>query len=247
MPEFEDSQDKPSSKENYTPSTDASNKPRTRRRSGGFKTEYTAPKTGIGEVDPVQALKEEKLSGSAKPQAERSKDSSTSRKAERPERSERPERAERPRQRREDAPVRTSKAQPSPETLAAIQRVEARLNERKAARDTRRGDSGESRPERSKSSATSERRPSARKPQSKGFFASILSFFGLGPKPPAKKKGGEGKPSSSRDPGNRPRSRDDGSRRGPGQNRRGSSNKGRRSGGGNRPRRSENRSRETQS
>jgi len=233
MPDFEEPQAVTSSKENYTPSTDASSKPRTRRRSGGFKTEYAPPKTGIGEVDPVHALKEEKLSGRAKPQpepqSERQQDKAHGRNGDRPERS---------RQRRSERAERTSKAQPSPETLAAIQRVEARLNERKAARDTRRGDSADSRPERSKKNSSSERKSAPRKPQSKGFFATILSFFGLGPKEPAKKKKDPAKPAANRSPANRPRSKDDGDRRRSGQNRRGSGNKGRRS---------ENRSRENQS
>lgn len=241
MPDFEEPQAVTSSKENYTPSIDASSKPRTRRRSGGFKTEYTPPRTSIGEVDPVQALKQEKLSGRAKPQPEpqpeQQNDKAAVRNGDRPERS---------RERRSDRPERTSKAQPSPETLAAIQRVEARLNERKAARDSRRGDSGDSRAERSKASTSSERKRSPRKPQSKGFFASILSFIGLGPKKPAKKKKEPAQPAANRSQASRPRRKDDGDRRGSGQNRRGSGNKGRRT-GGNRPRRSENRSREHQS
>lgn len=242
MPEFEEPEAINSSKENYTPSTDATNKPRTRRRSGGFKTEYTAPKLGIGEVDPVEALKREKLSGSAKPQPESKREKSAPR-TDRPER--RPERR-REAPRREAPSTRVSNADPSAETLAAIQRVEARLNERRAARgDTRRSEKPGSRPDRAEKTPTGERRSPTRKPQSSGILNSILSFFGLGAKPTASKKSDQSKPSGSRSQSNRPRSKGGSDSRGQGPNRR-SSNKGRRS-GGNGPRRNDRRNRETQS
>ena len=64
MPEFEEENINASTSENYTPSTDASAKPRTRRRSGGFKAELAPIKnTRVGEVSAAGALKKEKLSG----------------------------------------------------------------------------------------------------------------------------------------------------------------------------------------
>jgi hypothetical protein len=69
MPEFEETNSQPNQEHNYTPSTDASKKPRGRRRSGGFKTEVASASTaGMGEVNASDALKSEKLSGSARPQ-----------------------------------------------------------------------------------------------------------------------------------------------------------------------------------
>ena len=106
MPEFEEDNPTTSQSQNYTPSTDASQKPRTRRRSGGFKTEVVSLKNAkIGEVNAAEAIKEEKLSGQASPAAE-------------PRREPRAEREPR-------APSRETNPLPSPETLAAITRVEA--------------------------------------------------------------------------------------------------------------------------
>jgi hypothetical protein len=69
MPEFEETNSQPDPSHNYTPSTDASSKPRTRRRSGGFKTEVASASTAnIGEVNAAEAVKGEKLSGRARPQ-----------------------------------------------------------------------------------------------------------------------------------------------------------------------------------
>ena len=82
MPEFEETNNKPNPEHSYTPSTDASKKPRGRRRSGGFKTEVASASTAnMGEVNAADALKSEKLSGSGRP----------------PEREERPKRERKPR------------------------------------------------------------------------------------------------------------------------------------------------------
>ncbi len=239
MPEFEEPEAASSSKENYTPSTDATKKPRTRRRSGGFKTEYTAPSLSIGEVEAAEALKKEKLSGRAKPESNSEKEEATRAATKKP--------ARRPERKSENPGAKVGNADPSAETLAAIQRVEARLNERRAERDTRRAEKDKNRSGKSEKSSDSRRTSSDRKPQSKGILASILSFFGLGSKPqPAKKKNGQGRPSGSRGQGNRPpRSKNGGNNRGPGSDRRGSG-KGRSRGGKN-PRRSDRRSREPKS
>ncbi len=201
MPEFEEPDVKPNSPQNYIPSTDA--KPRTRRRSGGFKTEPPKMDFNIGEVDPVKALKEEKLSGPAKSADQvpserpaRPERGERRERTDRPERSERPRRAERAeRSERPERPERRAthaepvgNAAPSEATLAAISRVEARIEERRQAR-------GANRPEREK---TPKRQESPRAPRGnapkkpakkKGLLATILGFFGLGAKEPARKNG----------------------------------------------------------
>ena len=66
MPEFEEVSPETNPQHNYVPSTDA--KPRSRRRSGGFKKELS-PATAdskMGEVDPAEMLQSESLSGSNK-------------------------------------------------------------------------------------------------------------------------------------------------------------------------------------
>lgn len=225
MPEFEEPEAVSSSKENYTPSTDATKKPRTRRRSGGFKTEYTAPTAGLGEVDPVEALKREKLSGGAKAPSKAIKERSAPRSV----------KAEKPERKRERPSRRVSNAQPSPETLAAIQRVEARLDERSKEREAKRPARDKSRSTKSDAKPSGERRSTGQKASSGGIFASILGFFGIGSKPTPKKSGGSGKPSGNRSQGDRPHSKNSGGRKrsqGTGQNRPRSKNGPRREGGG---------------
>lgn len=209
MPEFEEHQQTDSQAESYTPSTDATAKPRTRRRSGGFKTDAaSASKGNMGPVNPTEALKEEKLSGSGQPAAANS--APRSERSDRPERSERAPRKERAprseRPAREDKPRKeraprkerpVANPQPSAETLAAIATVEARLAERKTERDARRAERDKNRP------AKKERKPAAKKtakkaprnkPQPKGgIIAAITGFFGklFGAEPePAKKTSG---------------------------------------------------------
>ncbi len=203
MPEFEEEKANASQSESYTPSTDASKKPRTRRRSGGFKTEVVAVDTSkMGEVSAADALKSEKLSGqpsAAEPRREREEKPRRERSERKPRgdrepRGERAPRERKPREPREPRePRRETNPQPSPETLAAIASVEAKLTERRTERDARRAERDKNRP------AKSERKPQAKrdgtkpapKQPKKGLLASILSIFGLGPKEaPAPKKGG---------------------------------------------------------
>ena len=131
MPEFEETSTTSNPSHNYTPSADA--KPRTRRRSGGFKKEISsAPKGNMGEVNPVDALKSEKLTGSAD---ESATDTPQAKPVERKKRTERQGPREQ-RERREDKQTRGN-PEPSEATLAAIRAVEARIAERKAERDAR--------------------------------------------------------------------------------------------------------------
>jgi hypothetical protein len=196
MPEFEEDNLNASQSETYTPSTDASDKPRTRRRSGGFKTEVAPVSNAkIGEVDAAKALKEEKLSGPAKSAAGADAPTEQRERSEKParrERSERAPRAERaPRQKREPQPPRSdANPQPSAETLAAIASVEAKINERRAERDARRAARDKNRPAKSKDGAPSVKRrssgdsrpSSAKNPTPKvdegGLIAAIGGFFG---------------------------------------------------------------------
>jgi len=230
MPEFEEA-DITSNQQNYTPSTDASNKPRTRRRSGGFKTEQTVPNSNIGEVNPADALKSEKLSGRHKPEPKKEKPAPKAK-------------AERSAAPQAEKPESTGKAEPSPETLAAIRRVEARLAERKKERDAKRSEREKTRSAKSEKKPAPQRKTSGGKSakQSGGLIASILKIFGIGPKEPVKKQSGKGKPRN----GGRPQGK--GSNRGPGggQNRRGGNRSGKGSRrGGKGPRKSDRRSNET--
>lgn len=227
MPEFEETSSASNPSHNYTPSTDA--KPRTRRRSGGFKKEYgSAPKGNMGEVDPVDALKSEKLSGGSDTSAvEVAPQQDSAPKAEKPERKERA-----PRQKREPREDDTPRGNPEPSeaTLASIQVVEGRIAERKAERDARYEERKKARAAEKKDKPAAKK--AANKPKvgakkqpakKKGLLASILSLFGLGPKEPVKKPGGNRQGGGSK--GGRPQGKG-GNRSG--QNRRG----GNRQGGG---------------
>ena len=175
MPEFEHSKPQANPEHNYTPSKDA--KPRTRRRSGGFQKEYESiPQGNMGEIDPVDALKAEKLSSDTKPIEDQEEIISKG--------------------------FSGNKAipQPSEATLAAIQRVEERIAQRKAEWEARRE-------ERRKShSAAAQDRDGNRLPnkknsrsgsrkqgKKKGWLASILSIFGLGPKQASRRSQGKGR------------------------------------------------------
>ena len=196
MPEFEEENVNASPSESYTPSTDASKKPRTRRRSGGFKTEVAnVSNANIGEVSANQAFKEEKLSGT--PSATQSHEP----------RERKPRKPRSPREPRTDA-----NPQPSPETLAAIASVEAKIAERRAERDARRAERDKTRTAQTERRERKPRKQGGGKPapKKKGLLASILSIFGLGPEAESVKKRGENR-------GRRPRGK--GGNRG-GQNRR---------------------------
>jgi len=194
MPEFEEENVNASPSESYAPSTDASKKPRTRRRSGGFKTEVVSlSNASIGEVSANQALKEEKLSGT--PSATRSHDPRESH----GDREDQPRRERKPRQPRDEREPRAPREprtdanpQPSLGTLAAIASVEAKIAERRAERDARRAERDKNRAAQTKPNERKPRKQGGGKPApKKGLLVSILSIFGLGPKvEPTKKRGG---------------------------------------------------------
>ena len=189
MPEFEEENVNASPSESYAPSTDASKKPRTRRRSGGFKTEvFSLSNASIGEVNANQALKEEKLSGTPSATQSHEKCKSHGDREDRPRRERKPRESRAPREPRIDA-----NPQPSPETLAAIASVEAKIAERRAERDARRAERDKTRTAQTKPNDQKPRKQLGGKPApKKGLLASILSIFGLGPKAaPTKKRGGD--------------------------------------------------------
>ena len=188
MPEFEEENINASPSESYAPSTDASKKPRTRRRSGGFKTEVVSlSNASIGEVNANQAFKEEKLSGTPSATQSRKTCESHGDREDSPCRERKPRESRAPREPRTDA-----NPQPSPETLAAIASVEAKIAERRAERDARRAERDKPRTAQTKPNEHKPRKQVGGKPApKKGLLASILSIFGLGPKAaPTKKRGG---------------------------------------------------------
>jgi hypothetical protein len=233
MPEFEEENVNASPSESYTPSTDASKKPRTRRRSGGFRTEVAnVSNANIGEVSANEALKEEKLSGT--PSVAQSQKTSEPR----GDRDDQPRRERKPRSEREPRAPREPRTdanpQPSPETLAAIASVEAKIAERRAERDARRAERDKTRPAKTERNARKPRKSGGGKPaqKKKGLLASILSIFGLGSKTEPAKRSGGNRGGSSKGRGGRPQGKG-GNRRG--QNRgRGGQNRRRGGQGGNR-------------
>ncbi|MGB0415394.1 MAG: hypothetical protein ACPGKS_00945 [Coraliomargarita sp.] len=191
MPEFEETTTQSDPNHSYAPSTDA--KPRTRRRSGGFKKEYgSAPKGNMGEIDPTEALTSEKLSGGAKPADDAKAEAPKKERAPREPKAERPARKERA----EPTPEPSASPEPSEATLAAIKRVEERIATRKLERDAKHAErkkaqaaKREAKPE-GKKPTPKPKAGSKKAPAKKGLFAAILSIFGLGPKEPEKKPAG---------------------------------------------------------
>ena len=199
MPEFEEVNPETNPQHNYVPSTDA--KPRSRRRSGGFKKELSpAADNKIGEVDPAEMLQEEFLSGSNEERTPAETVDST-------------------------APVigtetnatdETVAPKPSAQTLAAIERVNARLVERKADRDAKYTARKKAR-EAGDSTSTRDRRSRRKSAPKRGFLAVILSIFGIGTK----------KPKSNRSKGRVRRPQGTGNNRSNHNRRRGGQNRGR--------------------
>lgn len=132
MPEFEKTQSQPDPKHNYSPSANASRKQGGRRRSGGFKTETTSSAADIGEVDPIEALKSEQLSGSKRSQETSTDEHSGDVEDVTPEKSESAKAIDDTNNTKisQSAP-KTPGPQPSEATLTAIQSVEAKIARRR--------------------------------------------------------------------------------------------------------------------
>ncbi len=199
MPEFEESNSQPNPNHSYTPRTDASQKPRSRRRSGGFKTEVaSSASAAIGEVDASSALNSEKLSGHTSPQdsdkcckTERSSATAELETPGQPAADAEPAKIGQQQEAADDAahahraplPERRTNPQPSTATLAAIKIVETRIAERRSKRDARRKErdqdhSGKCKPQREARGqqlpSNNRRHSSARK---NGLLATINRFF----------------------------------------------------------------------
>ena len=177
MPEFEEENINASPSENYKPSTDASTKPRTRRRSGGFKAELTPlSNTKVGEVNAAEALLGEKLSGQISSNNEKT-----------PVRSEKTEVSGREKQ----APRlhRDTNPQPSAKTLQAIAVVESRVAERQSKRDKKRNANHDRKPQNKKRN-NKQRRNHSKEGLLEIIGGWISTFFGNNPKS-AKKKSGQ--------------------------------------------------------
>ena len=173
MPEFEET-NPASNAENYTPSKDA--KPRSRRRSGGFKKDLSAaPNNSIGEIDPAEALRGERLSGNPAPEPEREPEPEPEREPRKPSQNHKTK-----------MEPETERSQPNPKpseaTLATVKRVEARILERKAKRDARHQ---ARKKERTTGTNSGSKQNTPKK--SGGLLASILKLFGLGPKTQTRK------------------------------------------------------------
>ena len=163
MPEFEENNQINKADDKYTPSTDA--KPRSRRRSGGFKSDYvTNTSLNIGEVDPSLALKEDTLkkateTTSANP-ASNQKEAHN--------------------EPQNDKKIMAKRTPLSQETLRVIQEMEEKIAEKKLAREAHQKDK---KPRKAKTK------------KKIGFGASILNgikaIFGIKPKKkaPYRRKG----------------------------------------------------------
>lgn len=154
MPEFEENNQTNKTENPYIPSTDA--KPRSRRRSGGFKTDYSNNNSlNIGEIDPGQVPKE------ATPQKPIDTSNATIPSKD-------------PVQNKEthtESKTMAKKAPISQETLRVIQEIEEKIAEKKLARDAQQKDK-------------KSRNPKGKR--NVGFLGSILNgikaLFGIKPK-----------------------------------------------------------------
>ncbi|MCH2035589.1 MAG: hypothetical protein MK120_01400 [Puniceicoccaceae bacterium] len=215
MPEFEEVSPEKNPQHNYVPSNDA--KPRSRRRSGGFKKELSpATDSKIGEVDPSEILESESISESNQtntpaetvdsidPIIETETNTTDEIVA-----TSLPTRSQ---HELKDFPVTTGK--PSAETLAAIERVNARLIKRKADRDARYAARKKAR-DADDSATARDRRSHKKAAKKRGLLATIISIFSIGTKKPKSNRG----MSRGRRPQNKGNSNSNKNRRRGGQNR----------------------------
>ena len=185
MPEFEEVNPETNPQHNYVPSTDA--KPRTRRRSGGFKKELS-PSTAdskMGEVDPAEMLQSESLSGSneASTPAETIDPTDPTIEAETASTDKIVATPPPTQSKNEHTDFPSATPEPGAETLAAIERVNARLIERKAERDAKYAARKKAR-DAGDLTSTRGRQSHKKTAPKKGLLASILSIFGIGTKKP---------------------------------------------------------------
>ena len=213
MPEFEEVSPETNPQHNYVPSTDA--KPRSRRRSGGFKKELSSATADskMGEVDPAEMLQSESLSGSNETSTPAETIDSTEPTIDAETASTDKIVATPPPtlSQHEHTDFPSATPEPSAETLAAIKRVDARLIERRAERDAKYAARKKAR-DAGDLTSTRNRRSHKKTAPKKGLLAAILSIFGIGTKKP--------KSNRSRGRGRRPQgNRSNQNRRRGGQNR----------------------------
>ena len=215
MPEFEEVNQETNPQHNYVPSTDA--KPRSRRRSGGFKKELSsAADSKIGEVDPTEILQEEFLSGSNEESTPAETADSTGPTIENETNATDETVTVSPREHSQHEHTNFSKVAPKPsaQTLAAIERVNARLAKRKADRDAKYTARKKAR-EAGDSTSIRDRQSRRKSVPKRSFLAAILSIFGIGTK----------KPKSNRSKGRRRRPQGTGNNRSNHNRRRGEQNR----------------------
>lgn len=223
MPEFEEANNPNNPALNYVPSTDAVKKPKTRRRSGGFKKEVTATSQDqMGEINPHEPAPKERLSGgqsrpekAKKKVARPAKPTNASAAAKSAAKNDTMVAEKASAQIEAPASKAESPAQPSETTLAALARIEQRLQERRAERERKRT-------ERKQASAskttTAQAKQSVKKAggkkktasKSSGFLGGLIGLlkqiFGGSAPNQSSRKPARKKRSSSAPSGGRPRS-----------------------------------------
>ena len=206
MPEFEEVSPETNPQHNYAPSADA--KPRSRRRSGGFKKELSpAPADSkMGEIDPAEMIKSESLSGSRESNTPAKTIDSTEPiiEAETTSTDKIVATQSLKQSQHEHTDFTSATPEPSAETLAAIERVNARLIERKAERDAKYAARKKARDAGDLTSNRNKRSHKKAAPK-KGLLSAILSILGIGTKKPKsnRSKGRSRRPHSNRSNQNR--------------------------------------------
>lgn len=169
MPEFEEENQTNKEDVNYSPRNDP--KPRSRRRSGGFKNDYssTSSNPGIGEIDPNSIVREKATE--ATPDSQTSERSSSRESSDEPSMGNKSTRSSHKRSKEMPSKATpTPKAEPeskqnktplNQETLRVIQELEEKISEKKQLRSTRQVG----------------KRQRGKKPASKGPFAALAGFF----------------------------------------------------------------------
>ena len=232
MPEFEEANNPNNPALNYVPSTDAVKKPRTRRRSGGFKKELApSSQDQMGEISPNAPAPKERLSGGqarpAKTENKAARPAKAENKAARPAKAAKSAAAEKAAENIEpaaenigadtEAPAAKaeSPAQPSEATLAALARIEQRLQERRAERERKRAERKQAnaakttpgQPKQSDKKAAGKRHSAK---QSSGLLAGLIGFikklFAGSPPSQPKRTSGHKKRSSNKPAAGRSRS-----------------------------------------